>query len=390
VELGGQSSEAGIASILSQTWRHYMNREDINCIEDEQDVEDESEKDRAPAPVVYNITSYGADYDVAGLVKRMRNEDVTIPTFQRAYVWDQEDASAFIESLLLGLPIPGVFLATEKDTNKLLVIDGQQRLRTLQFYYDGFFDPKMGDEKKKVFKLIEVQAQLEGKTYATLSENDRRRLDNSILHATIIKQESPQDGDTSICHIFHRLNAGGMILKPQEIRRAAFHGLLLDKITQLNSFTPWRDIFGKKNKRLKDEELILRFLALYFKGKEYKKPMEEFLNTFASKQKTASEEFLGQCEKVFKDTIGVVVAAFNGKPFRLVKGINAAIFDSVMVGLSTRLAIGPITDIHGCQKAYNELLIDTEYRKAVTDGTSDESAVEMRLRKAVEKFAAVK
>lgn len=367
-----------------------MNSENADCVEDALAVEDEAEKDKVPAPVVYNITSYGADYDVAGLVKRMKNGDVAIPTFQRAYVWDQDDASAFIESLLLGLPIPGVFLATEKETNKLLVIDGQQRLRTLQFYYDGFFDPKPGEEKKKVFKLIDVQSQLEGKTYEALNENDRRRLDNSILHATIIKQESPQDGDTSICHIFHRLNAGGMILKPQEIRRAAFHGRLLEKITQLNSYAPWRNIFGKQNKRLKDEELILRFLALYFKSAEYEKPMEEFLNKFAANQRKASDEFMEMCDKIFKQTIDASVAAFNSKPFRLVKGINAAIFDSVMVALAKRLTTGVITDMPGCQKAYDELLTDTDYRKAVTDGTSDESAVEVRLRKAIEKFATVK
>ena len=365
-----------------------MTAEDINIPEEDvDDVEDESTTDTTPAPIIYNISNYGADYDVAGLVKRINNEDISIPKFQRAYVWNQDKASAFIESLLLGLPIPGVFLATEKDTNKLLVIDGQQRLLTLQFYYNGFFAPKPGEEKKRVFKLRDVQATLEGKAYDQLTDKERRRLDNSIIHATIIKQESPDDGDTGICHVFHRLNAGGMILKPQEIRRAAFHGRLLEHISTLNAYPKWRAIFGKPNKRLKDEELILRFLALYLDLPRYEKPMEEFLNKFAARRQKANPELLKQCETAFISAIDVIEASIKEKPFRLALGINAAIFDSVMVALARRLENGPITDIDGCQKAYSELLADVDYRKAVTDGTSDKPTVELRLRKAFDKFS---
>jgi uncharacterized protein with ParB-like and HNH nuclease domain len=100
---------------------------------DESVVDDEAATDTAVKPIVYNITSYGADYDVRGLVDRLVKGDIIVPPFQRAYVWKQTDASSFIESLLLGLPVPGIFLSTEKEANKLLVIDGQQRLRTLQF-----------------------------------------------------------------------------------------------------------------------------------------------------------------------------------------------------------------------------------------------------------------
>ena len=75
-------------------------------------------------------------------MQRIREDKVKVPEFQRSFVWSLRDASRFIESLLLGLPVPGVFLAKDAETKKLLVIDGQQRLRSLQFYYDGFFTPK--------------------------------------------------------------------------------------------------------------------------------------------------------------------------------------------------------------------------------------------------------
>ena len=73
------------------------------------------------SPVRYEISTYGADYDVEGLVKRLKRGDILIPSFQRNYVWKQAEASRFIESLLLGLPVPSVFLAKESESNKLLL-----------------------------------------------------------------------------------------------------------------------------------------------------------------------------------------------------------------------------------------------------------------------------
>ncbi|MEO6218991.1 MAG: DUF262 domain-containing protein, partial [Ginsengibacter sp.] len=182
------------------------------------DVQDQDEKDDDVAPVQYDISTYGADYPVDGLVKRLQKGDIFIPDFQRDYVWNQAEASRLIESLLLGLPIPGVFLARETEGNKLLIIDGQQRLKTLQFFYEGYFNPKDEQKTKRVFKLIKVQKRFENLTYEKLDENDRIKLDDSIIHATIIKQETPDDENTSIYHIFERLNNGGKKLTPQEIR----------------------------------------------------------------------------------------------------------------------------------------------------------------------------
>src|SRR5436190_18517661 len=104
---------------------------------EEVDVEELNEDELAPFK--YSITSYGADYPVDSLVKRLNAGSILIPTFQRGYVWKLADASRFIESLLLGLPVPGIFLAKEGETNRLLVIDGQQRLRSLQYFYEGIF-----------------------------------------------------------------------------------------------------------------------------------------------------------------------------------------------------------------------------------------------------------
>lgn len=106
---------------------------------DVEDIDDPSAEEEAEmgAAVRYLISSYGADYPVDGLVQRIQREDIYVPPFQRNFVWSHAQASRFVESMLLGLPVPGIFLFKEPDTQKLLVVDGQQRLRSLQWFYEG-------------------------------------------------------------------------------------------------------------------------------------------------------------------------------------------------------------------------------------------------------------
>jgi uncharacterized protein with ParB-like and HNH nuclease domain len=194
-------------------------KKEINKINIEQpllfDFNDETEGESIDFR--YVITSYGADYPIDSLMKRIKEEVIFVPPFQRQFVWNMSEASKFIESLILGLPVPGIFLSKEKDTNRLLVVDGQQRLLSLYYFYLGYF-------QGTPFKLQNVQEDLIGRSYSTLKGPDRIRLDDSILHATIVRQDEPDDNDSSIYQIFERLNSGGRALKPQEIRACIYYG----------------------------------------------------------------------------------------------------------------------------------------------------------------------
>jgi uncharacterized protein with ParB-like and HNH nuclease domain len=117
-------------------------------------IEEVGIDDEVEPVVSYEVTSYGADPEVEVLVNRLNRGDIYIPPFQRDYVWKQPEASRFIESLLLGLPVPGIFLAVDPASGKQIVIDGQQRLKTLQFFFSGYFNPKPGEASKRVFNLI--------------------------------------------------------------------------------------------------------------------------------------------------------------------------------------------------------------------------------------------
>lgn len=347
-----------------------------------------SEEDAVPA-VSFDVTSYGSDPEVEGLVNRIKRGDIIIPPFQRDYVWRQPEASKFIESLLLGLPVPGIFFATDPDTNKQLVIDGQQRLKTLLFFYEGFFNPRLEDSKQRVFSLVKVQKPFEGKTYKTLDEADRIRLDTSIIHATTVKQSAPPGDDTSLYHIFERLNSGGRRLTDQEMRLALYHGALIERIKALNHLDAWRKIFGKIHTRLKDQELILRFFALYEDSRHYERPLSEFLSKYAGRNRNPSNEYLERLSGLFKQSVSVFTKSLHAKPFRLTKTFNVAVYDSCMVGMARRIASNPGADPdpQAVERAYQLLLKDYEYTEAVSRSTADDAFVRRRIDKATMAFS---
>ncbi len=352
------------------------------------EIEDPSEHESAVAPVRYGISSNGIDFDVEGLYRRLNREEIYVPPFQRSYVWNLEEASRFIESLLLGLPVPGIFLARDEDTGKLLVIDGQQRLKTIQFFYDGHFNPK-DETASPGFNLVQVQEEFVDRSYSTLFEKDRIDLDNSIIHATVVKQEYPQGDDTSIYHIFERLNSGGRRLYPQEMRSALYQGSLLDAIQYLNNFPSWRKIFGNASPRLRDQELILRFLALLFFEEKYSRPLKEFITRFLIRHRNASSQVLDSYSNIFRAVSDLWWQSLGDRVFRPSGKLNAAIFDSMFVGLARRLQQGTEPTTEGLVEAYCSLLKNEEYMRMITtQSTSEEASVKSRLDLAADRIAA--
>lgn len=355
------------------------------CKDDEEKIEDPIEESSEILPFTYSITSYGADYPVDAIVKRLDAKEIFIPPFQREYVWTFKQACRFIESLLLGLPVPGIFLAKEKDSQKLLVIDGHQRLKTLQYFCHGDFK-----DKGKGFSLKNVQAQFEDKSYKGLDSDYRIKLDDSIIHATVVKQDKPTEDNSSIYYIFERLNTGGSLLQPQEIRACIYHGEFNELLNNLNRNEKWRSIFGKISERLKDRELILRFFALYLRYNTYKPPMKGFLNTYMGENSNFKINTKEELTILFNNTIETIYKSLGNEAFRPVKVVNAAVFDAVMVGVAIRLSKDKIENLRELNEKYKSLLADSRFMEAYKNHTSDEKIVKSRINLAIEAFKDVK
>jgi len=338
-------------------------------------------------PFTYSIASYGADYPIDSLVKRINNNDILVPTFeheeqladdvdafQRDYVWPRSKADRFIESLLLGLPVPGIFLVKE-DTGRLLVLDGHQRLFTLQCFYNGVIH---GVE----YRLAGIQERFVGRTYKELDVEDRRRLDDSIIHATIMKQEQPSEDWSSIYSIFERLNTGGISLQPQEIRMALYHGPFSALLRELNTNQDWRRLFGAVSKRLKDIELILRFFALLYHHSAYASPMKDFLNRYMAANKTLAKQSATQLQDIFCKTSNTILAALGNSAFRPERALNAALVDALMVGVGNHILKSGSVDQGKLVEAKATLLADQQFLDAISTGTSQKPKVDLRIERA--------
>ena len=354
------------------------------AVKPDEEVFDPSGREDAEigSPVRYTISSYGADYPADGLVKRISRGDVYVPEFQRGFIWTAAQASRFIESLLLGLPVPGIFLFKEPDTNKLVVVDGQQRLRTLEAFYNGVL-------RGREFCLRGVSEGFDGATCNSLSEEDRRRLDDSIVHATVFQQDDPSDDRSSIYLIFERLNTGGTPLNPQEIRSCVYRGPFNELLKELTNDPNWRHIYGGQSPRGKDQELILRFFALYERGVSYDRPMKGFLNDYMASKRTPTEEWIGQMRSLFEATISLAATHLGREAFRPERNLNAAATDALLVGIATRVDGGALSEPERLGSAANELVANRDFLASINRATTNKENVTKRVNLATEAFRSV-
>lgn len=337
------------------------------------------EFDLESTPATYEVITYPADFTLEGLVSKYRKGSMTVPGFQRNYVWNIKQASRLIESFLLGLPVPAIFLFTDEVNNEQLVIDGQQRLMSVVYFFDGYFGEADKGGRKKVFRLtgLNEKSRYHNKTYAELEDSDQaafNKLNDSVLRAFVVKQLTP-NGNTSVYHIFERLNTGGTQLVGQEIRNCVYHGEFNNLLCDLNKYENWRKIFGNNvpHKRQKDVELILRFFAFYENGDNYERPIKDFMSNFMRENQHMDAEKQERFKLLFKETCDQVVALLGEKPFHIWSGLNVAVFDSTFTALAKN---GFPSDL---KTRFDSLKNDEDFVKGVRGATADDSIVELRM-----------
>ena len=355
------------------------------------EAEDSDTEQEIPGIERYEIGFYGIDYPVDALCKRLSSEgertegDIFIPDFQRGYIWKKRQADAFIESLLLGLPVPGIFLSTDAETRRRFVIDGGQRLRTIKSFVDGKF--------KRSDKFVlgdDVHADFVGKGYTDLLQNDRRRFDDTVIHATIVSQNEPKGNNRSLFYLFQRLNTGGTPATAHEVRRSLWGGGLNELLHVLAENVNWRSVYGPPSPRMKDQELILRFLALYVDERRYgledERTMKDFLNSFMARHRDPSEEQASAWRRAFEDIMAIIDSVFGRKAFRPEGRLNTAVYDAVMVGLAHAHINTGLPSNHDLEQSYNVLIENEEFKSATGSRTSHQPNVQKRLQLARSAF----
>lgn len=350
----------------------------MSADQEQVEIEIDDNIDEADSHVEYDIATYPSDLTLSVIHEMWKNNEIVIPSFQRKFVWDIKQASGLIESFLVGLPVPQVFFYIS-EKNSSLVIDGQQRIKSVIFFLEGYFGEENYQGKRQVFRLsgLDAKSPYYNRRFVDLEEADQRKLRNAVLRAVNIRQLAPNDQSTSMYHIFERLNTGGTPLKPQEIRNCVYHGGVIEVLHKLNDDKNWRAILGKKilDKYQKDIEQVLRIFALVERGDSYEKPMKEFLNKQMGLHRAGTDATTLAFIQSFRDACSKVVLELPDKPFHVRGPLNLAALDSVMATLIRNE--GKIANNFAAR--YADLLKDEKYREAIFFNTSDATTVQSRL-----------
>ena len=347
--------------------------------EEEQPIEIPKDKKR--------VYSDKKDSTIRVLFEQWQEGDLILdPEFQRRYVWDNKKASLLIESVLLEVPIPIIYLTEEAD-GKLTVIDGQQRLQSLFRFLNN------------EFKLtgLSVLSHLNGKYFKDLDKNLQRQIKNSTLRVIEIQKESHPDVKFEI---FERLNVGAVKLSDQELRNCIYRGKYNDLIKELAEDKDFLSLLGLKepHKRMYDRELVLHFLAFYNQTYlKYKPPMKQFLNREMENNKNISEEKIKELRHMFKETVSMVKSVFGDKAFRRfipgdekdpngrweIRKINVGLFEIIMFGFSryNKNQIIPLSDVIR-EELLHMMTSDKEFIDSISgSGTTSTAKVTTRFKK---------
>lgn len=244
--------------------------------------------------------------------KEERGELVLQPDFQRGFVWDSIRCSRLIESALLEIPIPMIYLSQEAD-GKEYVIDGQQRLTAFFSFIKGHF-PENDKNNIKQFKLDHLKSfpELRGKSFRDLPRELQNKIKYYKINTIIFRKES--DPNLKF-EMFERLNTGAVHLNDQELRNCIYRGTYNKLLIELSEYEKFRKVIGIINpeRRMKDVELVLRFAAFYHATYlNYKPPMKLFLNEEMRKYQFINVNSVDatNLERDFKNAVEIIYSLF--------------------------------------------------------------------------------
>lgn len=384
--------------------------EEIAWIDQEDDLIESSED---ISFTEYDISASPNDFNIKTLFDFIGSGVVKIPGFQRNYVWDLKRASKLIESIIIGIPIPQIFLY-EEAKNRFMVIDGQQRYMSIYYFMKKRFPRKekrqelriIFDQNKGIpdailnnneyfsdFNLFLPTSQpnqinkFNGLNYYTLDENDRISFELRTIRNIIIKQNAPDDEHSVVFEVFNRLNSGGVNLKPQEIRTSLFHSNFYDMLYRVNLINEWRQLTPSEvpDLNMKDVEILLRGFAMLTEGQHYKPSMTKFLNKFSYIAKLFPQENIEYLEKLFRVFIQKASIAdpriFHSKTGRF----NISVYESIFVAACSNAFKNKNLNVNDIDAAKVEALKENQdFINATQAETASAKNVSARLNKAME------
>lgn len=369
-------------SPLTQSWMDIMQAPNVDLLDELiPDDQQEDESDLNDKDISFkDAVVMNADWTIETINGQVNKGNIDLdPGFQRRSAWDNVRQSRLIESLIVSLPIPNIVLAENKTSRgRFLVIDGKQRLLTLNSF--------MAD--KLVLKGLDIRKDLNGRTYSTLDVEDREFLENSTLRSTVIKNWSDEN---FLFIMFFRLNSGSLPLSPQELRKALIGGKVLNAIEEyISQSVSFHRIFGEvPDKRMRDSELVLRFIAFDMSFEAYNGNLKDFLDNATKlfegdwdNQQAVLNNALTRLDLALDTSFEI----FGSNSFKKWLGdnyerrINRAIFDCITRYFADKdVSKAALNDPTAVTQAFQDICLDTRFKESIEKTTKSVGATNTRL-----------
>lgn len=332
------------------------------------------------------------DKSVEDLNNMMIKEDPKIkldPDYQRNYLWDNKKSSLLIESILLNVPIPVIYLSENEDSS-WDVIDGLQRLTSIKRFYNDEF----------TLRGLEILDELDGHKYSNLPPKARRIIDNGMIRVVVLLNETHPEIKYDI---FMRLNRGSVKLNEQELRNCLYRGSFTNKLKEIRNNRLFQELLNisEPHKRYVDMEIILRFLAIHHNYTistnelNYPGAMKPFINNYMKENSNLTDEEISKLKELFDTTIEKIYSTFGNKAFFRItskdntveKRMNRSLIDVLMNVFARKESSDCEQNKEKYKSTLKELCIENpEFIDSITQGTSDRKKIEKRLSIGFESF----
>jgi hypothetical protein len=370
-----------------------MTKREVELVDDLGELE-ETEAELTPEKVSQAVV-HNTDWTVETVLSQLRRKNIDMPPFQRRDAWTKRRKSRYIESLILRLPIPQIILAERKDKRgSFLVLDGKQRLLSLM----QFIGLDEGSENNK-FRLqgLEVLTGLNRKTFEELQKDpsmasELNQFNNETIRSVVVRN---WPSASFLQLLFVRLNSETLPLSPQELRQALFPGEFVKYIDQASlESKALKTLLGieEPDKRMRDVEILVRYLAFAFFLPHHEGNLREFLDYTCKKLNEDWEERepgiknqLGRFESAVKVGIEIFGSDAIGRRWTIEEGfsarLNKAILDiQLFYFMDDKIGKQSVTRKESVIKAFKSLCLESEdFRNSIEATTKSIGATHTRL-----------
>lgn len=333
-----------------------------------------------------NLKSDRLDMSFGEIASMYSQDEIIIdPEYQRLFRWSQEQQSRFIESILLGIPIPPIFVAENKD-GIWEVVDGLQRISTILSFMGILKNmPEKNNWKLKTGDLIK---EIDGFGYTDLTPKTQMTIKRFVCRIEILNWNSKID---IRYELFNRLNTGGTKLSDQEIRNCIFRGTdsyvndYLKELADNEDFINLTSISETQIEQLYLQELVLRFTTLYSSWENISSSINSYMTEYMKEIVENKSLNVDEYKTIFSKTLNIL-KPLTSKIFRFSHaGFSASLFDAIFIGVSKNLDKYELAPELVPQKI-EELKNNSEFRENTGSAASSQTRVKNRIKIALEIF----